>query len=67
MWISTLDTLQLARRLVMGQHLLDLGNCPGRVQMLWTGLGTVHDGVTLEHGVRVVHLLQTFGLLKLIL
>ena len=46
----------------MGQHFLDLGNCPGGVQVLWTGLGAVHNCVTFENGVGIVHLLQTFSL-----
>ena len=47
---------------MVGEHFLDLGDCPGRVEVLGAGLGAVHDRVALEHRVRVVHLLQTLRL-----
>ena len=46
----------------MGQHFLDLGNCPGGIQVFGTGLGAVHNCVAFENGVGIVHLFQTLGL-----
>ena len=47
---------------MVGEHFLDLSDCPGRIEVLGAGLGAVHDRVALEHRVRVVHLLQTLRL-----
>ena len=59
---SSLDTFKFRWRLMVSQHLLDFSNGPGWVQMFWTGLGTVHDCVTFEYRVGVIHFLQTFSL-----
>lgn len=39
-------------------HLLDLGDCLGRVQPFGAGLGTVHDGVTTIELERVMQIIQ---------
>ena len=48
---------------MMGEHFLDFGNGPGGVQVFWTGFGTVHNCMTFENGVSIIHFFKTFGLI----
>ena len=59
---SSLDTFKFRWCLMVSQHLFDFSNGPGRVQMLWTGLGTVHDRMAFEYRVGIIHFLQAFSL-----
>jgi len=46
---------------MVGQHLLDLGNCPGGVEMFWTSFCAVHDRMTLEHRIRIIHFFESLS------
>ena len=59
---SSLDAFKFGWGLMVSQHLFDFGNGPGGVQMLWTGLGTVHDRMTFEYRVGIIHFFQAFSL-----
>jgi len=46
---------------MVSQHLFDLGNCPGGVEMFWARFCAVHNRVTLEHGISIIHLFKSLS------
>lgn len=42
------------------QHFFRLGDCSGRVKILWTGIRTVHDRVTSVQLEGILQIIQPF-------